>query len=221
MKKTITITTPDSWKDITLKQYLLLQADMENYKDDIEAQDAFVLNHLCNLTADEIQALPNDAYTKIKNRLQGFMTKIDLPLERFIKIGDVEYGFEPNLSKMTYGAYADITKYETLTIDKNWAKIMSILYRPIETKKKNETYTTKPYDGTIDEAKWLEVGMHVHFGCLFFFVNLLMDLLTSTLNSMIAKGDIPANLKQTLERSGKVMQQLLNLQEVISEPLTK
>jgi hypothetical protein len=221
MKKTITITTPDSWKDITLKQYLALHLDMENYKDDIDAQDAFVLNHLCNLTAEEIQALPIDTYGKIKDKLQGFMTKIDLPLERFIKIGDVEYGFEPNLSKMTYGAYADITKYETLTIDKNWAKIMSILYRPIETKKKNETYTIKPYDGIIDEAKWLEVSMDVHFGCLFFFVNLLMDLLNSTLNSMIAKGDIPANLKQTLERSGKVMQQLLNLQEVMSEPLTK
>jgi len=221
MKKTITITTPDSWKDISLKQYLALQLDLENYKDDIDAQDAFVLNHLCNLTAEEIQALPNDAYTKIKNKLHGFMNKVDLPLERFVKIGDVEYGFEPNLSKMTYGAYADITKYETLTIDKNWAKIMSILYRPIETKKKNETYTIKPYDGVIDEAKWLEVSMDVHFGCLFFFVNLLMDLLNSTLNSTIAKGDIPANLKQTLERSGKVMQQLLNLQEVMSEPLTK
>lgn len=212
MKKTITITTPDSWKDISLKQYLALQLDLENYKDDIDAQDAFVLNNLCNLTAEEIQALPIDTYARIKDKLHGFMNKVDLPLERFVKIGAVEYGFEPNLSKMTYGAYADITKYETLTIDKNWAKIMSILYRPIETKKKNETYTIKPYDGIIDEAKWLEVSMDVHFGCLFFFVNLLMDLLNSTLNSTIAKGDIPANLKQTLERSGKVMQQLLNSQ---------
>ena len=215
MKKTITITTPDSWKDISLKQYLSLQLDLENYKDDIDAQDAFVLNKLCNLTAEEIQALPIDTYGKIKDKLHGFMNKVDLPLERFVKIGDVEYGFEPNLSKMTYGAYADITKYETLTIDKNWAKIMSILYRPIETKKKNETYTIKPYDGIIDEAKWLEVSMDVHFGCLFFFVNLLMDLLNFTLNSTIATADIPVKLKQTLARSGKVMQQLLNSQTAI------
>ena len=215
MKKTITITTPDSWKDISLKQYLSLQLDLENYKDDIDAQDAFVLNKLCNLTAEEIQALPIDTYGKIKDKLHGFMNKVDLPLERFVKIGDIEYGFEPNLSKMTYGAYADITKYETLTIDKNWAKIMSILYRPIETKKKNETYTIKPYDGIIDEAKWLEVSMDVHFGCLFFFVNLLMDLLNFTLNSTIATADIPVKLKQTLARSGKVMQQLLNSQTAI------
>jgi hypothetical protein len=215
MKKTITITTPDSWKDISLKQYLSLQLDLENYKDDIDAQDAFVLNKLCNLTAEEIQALPIDTYGRIKDKLHGFMNKVDLPLKRFVKIGDVEYGFEPNLSKMTYGAYADITKYETLTIDKNWAKIMSILYRPIETKKKNETYTIKPYDGIIDEAKWLEVSMDVHFGCLFFFVNLLMDLLNFTLNSTIATGDIPVKLKQTLARSGKVMQQLLNSQTAI------
>ena len=210
MKKTITITTPDSWKDITLKQYLALHLDMENYKDDIDAQDAFVLNHLCNLTAEEIQALPIDTYNRIKDKLHGFMSKVDLPLQRFITIDGIEYGFEPNLSKMTYGAYADITKYETLTIDKNWPKIMSILYRPIETKKKNETYTIKPYDGIIDEAKWLEVSMDVHFGCLFFFVNLLMDLLNYTLNSTIAMADIPVKLKPILARSGKVMQQLLN-----------
>jgi hypothetical protein len=212
MKKTITITTPDSWKDISLKQYLALHLDMENYKDDIDAQDAFVLNHLCNLTAEEIQALPIDTYNKIKERLYGFMHKVDLPLQKFIKIGDVEYGFEPNLSKMTYGAYADITKYETLTIDKNWAKIMSILYRPIENKKKNQMYTIKPYDGTIDETKWLEVSMDVHFGCLFFFVNLLMDLLNFTLSSMTTTQDIPVKLKQALAKSGKVMQQSLNLQ---------
>ena len=66
------------------------------------------------------------------------------------------------------------------------------------------------YDGIIDEAKWLEVSMDVHFGCLFFFVNLLMDLLNYTLNSTIAMADIPVKLKPILARSGKVMQQLLN-----------
>lgn len=212
MKKTITITTPDSWKDITLKQYLALQLDLENYKDDIDAQDAFVLNHLCNLTAEEIQALPIDTYNRIKDKLYGFMNKVDFPLQRFITIDGIEYGFEPNLSQMTYGAYADITKYEALTIDKNWAKIMSILYRPMAVKKKNETYIIKPYDGVIDETKWLEVSMDVHLGCLFFFVNLLKDLLNYTLNSTTVMEDIPVKLKPILAKSGKAMQQLLNSQ---------
>ena len=35
MKKTLTIEVPTSWKDIKLKQYLALQSDLENYRDEI------------------------------------------------------------------------------------------------------------------------------------------------------------------------------------------
>ena len=216
MKKTIEISVPDSWKDITLKKYLDLQADLENYRDDEEAQSAFVLYHLCGIDLSQIKGIKAQAYSDIINTLNLFMAKTDLPLQRFVMIDGVEYGFEPNLGAMSYGAYADITKYDTITIDKNWAKIMSILYRPIE-KKKGDTYSIKAYEGIVDEKKWLNVSMDIHFGCMFFFVLILTDLANSTLNSLIATGDIPQNYKPILERSGKVMQQLLNLREEMSE----
>ena len=34
MKQTISIQVPDKWNDISLKKYLALQSDLENYKDD-------------------------------------------------------------------------------------------------------------------------------------------------------------------------------------------
>jgi hypothetical protein len=114
---------------------------------------------------------------------------------------------------MAYGAYVDISKYQTMAIDKNWANIMSILYRPVK-HKKGEMYSIDTYTGIDNSAKFTNVGMDIHFGALFFLLNLSMDLLNSTLNSSMAM-ELPPNIKSTLARSGGLIQQLLNWQKGI------
>jgi hypothetical protein len=109
---------------------------------------------------------------------------------------------------MSYGAYADITKWDTIAIDKNWAKVMSILYRPV-TKKQKERYDIETYDGNIDETRWLDVNMEVHWGALFFFVRLQMDLLNGILKSL-KEEELPASMRSILARSGELMQQSLS-----------
>ena len=124
-------------------------------------------------------------------------------------IDGVEYGFEPNLSQISYGAYADISKYDTITIDDNWAKIMSILYRPT-TKHSKDLYNIETYEGKIDGSKWLEVGMDIHFGALFFFVNLSTDLQIYTLNSLMQTEEITQDYNTTSLKNGSLTQLLLN-----------
>jgi hypothetical protein len=204
MVKEIELKVPTSYADISLAKWIELQNELENYKDDPAAVTALMLYHLCGLDPKYINGIAVDDYTLVKTQLESFLANVDLPLQRIIKVDGVEYGFEPNLSQMAYGAYADITQYKTLTIDKNWGKIMSILYRPV-THKKGEMYSIKTYDGELREEMFLKVGMDVHLGALFFFVNLLMDLLTSILNSTMVK-DIHPNIKQILERSGQLIQ---------------
>lgn len=212
MKQTLTIEIPTSWKDVTLKQYLAMQTDLENYRDDEEAQTALMLHHLCKLQPEYLKGLSADAYNLLKAKLGEFVSPDNIELKRFVTIGGKEYGFEPNLSKMAYGAYADITQWDTITIDKNWAKIMDILYRPV-TKKKGDRYQIESYTGDIDENRWLEVDMETHWGTLFFFVHLQRDLLNATQKYL--KGmELPPNIKSTLVKSGEVMQRLLNLQAV-------
>jgi hypothetical protein len=143
-----------------------------------------------------------------------------LELQRFVWIDGVEYGFEPNLSNIVYGAYADITQYDAVTIDKNWAKIMSILYRPV-VKRISDMYEIETYQGKIDEEKWLNVTMDIHFGALFFFVHLSMDLLKDTLKSLTQMPEIPANIKSVLVKSGEHMQQSLNLPTETLKRLTE
>ena len=179
MKQTLTIEIPTSWKDVTLKQYLAMQTELENYRDDEEAQVACMLFHLCNLNPTYMKGLSADGYNLLKAKLNQFVSPDGIELNRIITIDGKEYGFEPNLSKMAYGAYADITQWDTISIDKNWPKIMSILYRPI-TQKKGERYQIQTYTGDWNEELFLTTDMETNWGCLFFFINLQKDLLNAT-----------------------------------------
>jgi hypothetical protein len=205
------IKIPTGWNDVSLKKYLELQKEIKNYEGNEDAITALMLVHLCDINPNLLDKIGIDGFKIIEEELNKFVNRTDLPLERIITIDNVEYGFEPNLSEMTYGAYVDITKYDTFTIDDNWAKIMSILYRPIA-QKKGDNYKIQSYTGNIDDTKWLEVPMDIHLGALFFFANLLRDLLNFTLNSLTEK-ELEPNMKLILEKNGKLIQRLSNLQE--------
>ena len=219
MVKEVTLSIPTSYGDISLKKWLEFQKELNNYEGDEAAITALMFFQLCGLEPAYLKGLSIDDYAMIKSQLESFLSNTDFPLQRIIRIDGIEYGFEPNLSQMTYGAFADITKYNTITIDDNWPKIMSILYRPI-VHKKGEMYSIQSYKGEINTDKFLEVGMDINFGCLFFFVNLSTDLLNSILKSTMQM-ELPHNIKSILVKNGEHIKQLLNLQTQTYSKLTK
>jgi len=189
--KEIKITVPTQWSGITLREYLAFQKGIEVYGEEESGYIACLLHHFCKVPVDILTQLDTDMYVDIKNDLVGFIGNTELPLQRIIKIDGVEYGFEPNLSKIAYGAYLDITKYDTLTIDENWAKIMSILYRPIK-KKSGALYDIESYKGIENGELFQNVGMDVHFGTMHFFLTLLQGLQNYILNSLrMEKEQVP------------------------------
>lgn len=210
MVKELTLTIPSDWSTISLKKYLNLQNDLTSYADDEEAMVAVMMSHLCGLDAEYLNKLSIDDYNTLRVGLESFINDTEHDLQRIIKINGVEYGFEPNLSQIAYGAYIDISKFQSFALDNNWAKIMSILYRPVVSKK-GDMYSTKPYDAVIDDKLFLEVPMDIHFGALFFFVNLQMDLQNATLSYLKVEG-LPPNIRQILAKSGEVTKRLLSLQ---------
>lgn len=215
MKQQLTIKVPTDWSAVTLQQFLNLKKDLDLYKDEPDAVVACLFHHLCKFPVEYIQQLDLETYIAIKKDIYEFFNKVELPLKRFITIDGVEYGFEPNLSQMAYGAYLDISKYESLEVNDKWAEIMSILYRPV-VKKQGALYDIKTYDGTIDKEKFLQVGMDAHWGAIFFFKGLLEDLQSSILNSLKKDSvEIPANIKSILLKSGSPIQALSNWQTEI------
>lgn len=219
MKKQIEIEMPGSWEDLTFRRYIEIKKDLEAYVDNEEAQTAFLIHNLCGLAVEEIQSLSAQSYNILRTKLIQFMNNEDHTLVPIVKVDGILYGFEPNLSKMSYGAYADISKYKSLEMNEDWLKIMSILYRPV-TERKGSNYSIEAYNGHIDAEEWRDVPMHIHFGALFFLSNLFKDLLSSTLNSTSQVKGMD-NYKKTLEKNGELMQQLLKSPVVTSEILMR
>lgn len=220
MTKELTLTIPTDWNGISLKKYLTLQKELANYADDEEAMIAIMLQTLCGLDAKYLSSLAINDYLMLRQELSQFIGKVDHELVPIVEHNGKKWGFEPNLSQMTYGAYLDISKYESMAIDDNWVKIMNILYRPI-VEQKGEMYTIQPYDAGVDNTKEiLEWGMDIQFGALFFFLHLSTDLVTS-IPSFLKEGDNHPHSMQILQRSGEVTKQLLSSRGVTSQNSVK
>ena len=214
MKQEIKIEVPTKWSAVTLSKYLALRKDLDTYVGEEEAITACLFHHLCDFPLEYIQQLNIDTYIAIREDLISFFNNIDLPLQKFITVDGVEYGFEPDLSRMAYGAYVDISKYETFEINEKWAEIMSILYRPV-IKKTGKLYDIKAYDGNIDGEAFMNVSMDIHFGTLFFLKTLLKDLLKDTQKSLMGLTVVPQTIKSVLERNGNLIQALSNSHKTI------
>jgi len=213
MIQEIKIEVPNDYSGITLRQYLNLQRDITNYEGDEEATNAALFYHICGIEPQILSQLDTNTFAKIKSQLYTFLGNINFLLQRTITIEGVKYGFEPNLSKMSYGAYLDISKFETMGIDQHWPKILSVLYRPI-VKERGGLYTIQEYKGwkEWEVDKWYDVNMDFHFGCFFFFNRLYKDLSLAILNSLKGSPEIPRNIKSILDESGAVINQLQLLQ---------
>ena len=214
MKKEIKIEVPTKWSAVSLKKYLDLRKDLDTYSGEEEAITACLFHHLCDFPLEYIQQLNIDTYIAIRQDLISFFNNIDLPLQKFITVDGVQYGFEPDLSRMAYGAYVDISKYETFEINEKWAEIMSILYRPV-INTTGKLYDIKAYDGNIDGEKFMDVSMDIHFGTLFFLKTLLKDLLKDTQKSLTGLTGLPQNIKSVLEKNGNLIQALSNSHKTI------
>jgi len=221
-KRQVEIKVPNNWSAVTLRQYIELKKDMDAYAGEPEAVLACMFHHLAKFPVEYIQSLDIDTYTNIVRDMTSFLNDVELPLQRIITIDGVQYGFEPNLSQMPYGAYVDISKYESMSIDDKWAEIMSILYRPV-IKTIGKLYDIESYKAQIDGDKFLDVTMDIHFGAIFFFKTLLADLLSSTQKSLIKEmgTEAPQSMQEILEKSGNLIQALYNSQTEISSKLKK
>lgn len=222
MKKQIQIKVPTDYSAISLKRYIQIQKDLENNRETEDIQNAYLLYNFCGLTPDVVTKLDTETINSILNDLKGLLNKTDYELQRFIKLGEIEYGIEPNLSKMSYGAYLDISHNDTIGLDENWGKVLSVIYRPVK-RKRGLLYELEPYKGFTkkDTEKWLEVNMDFHFGVFFYFLGLYKALVTSILNSMKNHQEITPNIKSVLEKSGELIQQLFNSQGGTSSSLMK
>jgi hypothetical protein len=178
MMKEVKLTIPDNWSDITIEtyqKYVKIQEGKGSEKNKVVKSLAL----LCNTTPFVVKKMD---YKDLLEIMSIIKTMIDTEPkdEEFRKtfmFKKEEYGFVPNLSKLSTGEYIDLETYCKKPIE-NLHIIMSILYRKIIFKR-NERYAIENYDpDEFKEELFKDCPMDIALSSLGFFL---------TLGSVLAK----------------------------------
>tara|TARA_Y100000401_G_scaffold25261_1_gene17585 strand:+ start:37 stop:618 length:582 start_codon:yes stop_codon:yes gene_type:complete len=170
--KEIKLTIPDNWKDITIgtyQEYVKIQEGKGTDKTKVVKSLAL----LCNTTPFIVKKM---AYTDLLEIMEIIKKMIDTEptkqdFKKLFTFKGEEYGFCPNLSKLTTGEYIDLEAYCKEPIE-NLHIIMSILYRRV-TNKVNNRYAVEAYDPEeFKEELFKDCPMNIALSSLGFFLTL-------------------------------------------------
>jgi len=201
------IILPESIQDITLHQFqlyneLLEREDLDEYQFNKRKIQIFT-----GLERNRIDLISVSDYNDI-------VTQIDLSLNQTVEftptffIKDLEFGFIPNLDKMTQGEFIDLSNYGTDV--KELHKLMAVLFRPIKNKDSFNNYSIINYKGTEQYSNIMKhMPLSIVNGSLVFFSSLANELVSYTQKYMVLE-QAKAGVPQTTLRSGDGMQQLKN-----------
>jgi len=182
------MTVPATINDIKLGDYQKYHSIISaNEGANDEFLETKLLEIFCGLTYKGINELPVDHFNDTITHLYSIFD-VKCPLtRRFTMTGsdgvEVEFGFIPNLDKITMGEYIDLNNYleEASTLH----KAMAVLFRPVHKSYKNrEKYEISSYEGTeffSNVMKDMPLGFAL--GAKVFFYRLGMKLSRAILNS--------------------------------------
>ena len=227
MSKTYTIEVPLSLDDIQLhkyQKYLKMLSENQDSED-----DSFIklklLNIFCGITMKEAYELPISQFDSIIDHLIKLLNEKSVLHHRFTmtdpKGKTIEFGFIPNLDKMTLGEYIDAENYMS-----DWDemhKAMAVLYRPIISGNK-DFYKIEKYEGSDKYSEIMkDAPASVAIGTMLFFWSLGADLLKITMDSLLKQQETlkedPTHKDSV--KNGDGISQFTALQEEMSSKLTK
>jgi hypothetical protein len=174
----VTLTIPESYKDITVSQYQKwFKIVQEN--DPSDFVNLKTIEIFCQ--TKDARLLPINAVDEaIKDINRVFETMPKL-VQRF-KLNGVEFGLIPNFDEMSFGEYVDINSYIDNVED--FHKALAVLYRPIVAKVK-DLYEIEDYKGSDVWSEQMKFApLDTILGAKVFFYDLANELLQATINSL-------------------------------------
>ena len=227
MKKSFTIKVPMSIDAIPLSDYqkYVKVVDANKDNEDQEFLSLKLLNIFCGISMKQAYDLPIGEYESILKHLSELINEKPVLQRRFYmtdpKGKKVEFGFIPNLDKMTLGEYIDAEKYMS-----NWEdmhKAMAVFYRPIVAGNK-DFYLIEKYKGSDEYSNIMkDAPCSVAIGSMLFFLSLGIELSKTTLDSLLSQQQISKEdlLAKGLEKNGDGINQYTRLQKEMYLKLTK
>tara|TARA_B100001093_G_C26498009_1_gene871993 strand:- start:50 stop:697 length:648 start_codon:yes stop_codon:yes gene_type:complete len=192
----LTLNIPESLSEVTLDQYQQWLKVAEDKELDNFLQQKMI-EIFCGVTLKQVMLIKaKDIESIVVQISKLFNQKENKFIDRF-KYQDKDFGFIPKLDDMTFGEYVDLDTYLA-----DWQlmhKAMSVLYRPITFKKKNQ-YLIEDYE-TADKYNMKQMTLDVVFGSMVFFWKLRNELQSRILNYLANQTEVP--ISQELQDSLK------------------
>lgn len=227
MRKEYTLKIPVSLDDVTIEQYQKYVKAIDENKDNEDSNfiNLKLLNIFCGITMKEAYELPIQEFDSILTHLVKILSTKPKLQTRFTmtdpKGKTVEFGFIPNLDKMTLGEYIDAENYMS-----DWEtvhKAMAVFYRPIVAGNK-DFYKIEKYEGSDKYSTLMkDAPASVAAGTFLFFLNLGIELSKITMDSLrkqqqTSKEDLTV---KGLEKNGGGISQYTRFLKEMSSRLTK
>lgn len=179
------IILPESIQDIKLSQFQKHNSLLERTDLNEEQFNKRKIEIFTGIERNRLDLISQKDYKEITEQ-------IDLALNQTVEfkptffIQDVEFGFIPNLDKITAGEYRDLSIYGA-DVDK-MHNLMAILFRPIKNKDAIGNYSIVNYEGTEKYANiMLHMPLSIVNGALVFFSSLASELCNYTQKYMVVE----------------------------------
>ena len=168
------VIVPTEWKDITIAEF---QRYLQIANTKRKTRDDEIISMFCKIDKKLIKKLQLKQKKLLVDKINKFVnSKNETILEKRIKFKGKQFGFVPNLSKITTGEFVDIEEYGK-DINKNLHRIMSVLYREVN-REVGEFYSVKPYDpDELEIDKFKDLPMSTTLSAIDFFFRLGRNLL--------------------------------------------
>jgi hypothetical protein len=205
------VVIPTDLKEITLSQYKRYQKVVADNADDETYICIQMVAIFCNIEVSDVMKLPAIEFADIVKTISQTLDQSPA-LTRTFKMNGVNYGFIPNMERISLGEHATIDT--CMGKDELTELMLSVMYRPIK-RKAGEFYEIEEFTG--DESLALnfnDTPMHIVRGAMVFFWSLFSELLQTTLCSipkMAAREKL--NLEEVLPNAGDGINPLSQLAE--------
>lgn len=223
------ISIPNDLSGITVQQY---QEYAKLWEDNKEAEDYEFINKktleiFCGLDLKESFKIPINTFDNILSHINDCF-KEDKPFINRFKMTDakgvtVEFGFEPSLDKISYGAFKDAENY--MRDVKDLHKLMAVLYRPVIKDISNKYhYRIADYEGSDKFSEVMkDAPVNVALGMQVFFYRLGTKLSKYTMDSLMEQAKLTTNKegRQLLEENGEIINRFYVSHKTMYEDLTK
>lgn len=198
--------------EIKLSQYQKFISTCKDMEDANEIELNMV-SIFCNIPLDMVRLMDAKGYRKTVKTLTAALNE-QPPLTLKFRYNGIEYGFIPNIEKITTGEEIDAENYikDVATYD----KLMGVLYRPI-TESKGDQYLIEKYKA---QETSLDLPMNIVQGAVLFFYSLMSDLLLY-FPKYIKQAVRQAKNSEILEKNGDGIQQSIEQVEETFYKLTK